>query len=48
MRDYRRVTDLASLPDEVVAMYDDGTAGGGEAVYAPPPSPGSADRDIAQ
>ena len=26
MRDYLRAADLAHLPDEVVTMYDDGTA----------------------
>ena len=39
MRDYRRSIDLAALPAEVVAMYDDGTVGSGEATYTP--SPGS-------
>lgn len=35
MRDYLRGTDLSRLPDEVVALYDDGTAETGAAIYAP-------------
>jgi hypothetical protein len=34
MRDYLRVTDLAHIPDELVALYDDGTIDRGAAVYA--------------
>jgi hypothetical protein len=34
MRDYLRVTDLAHIPDELVALYDDGTIDKGAAVYA--------------
>ncbi len=34
MRDYLRVTDLAHIPDELVAIYDDGTIDKGAAVYA--------------
>jgi hypothetical protein len=33
MRDYLRCSDLTALPEEVVARYDDGTAGAGLAVY---------------
>jgi hypothetical protein len=35
MRDFLRCTDLARLPEEVVAMYDDGTATRGETLYIP-------------
>jgi hypothetical protein len=37
MRDYLRATDMARVPDGLVAMYDDGTeeTEGGELVYAP-------------
>lgn len=35
MRDYLRCTDLARLPDELVALYDDGTVDRGEATYRP-------------
>ena len=34
MRDYLRETDLAHIPDELVAIYDDGTIDKGAAVYA--------------
>ena len=34
MRDYLRVTDLTRLPDDVVALHDDGTAAAGKAVYS--------------
>jgi hypothetical protein len=33
MRDYLRATDLAHIPDELVALYDDETAGEGKLVY---------------
>ena len=33
MRDYLRGTDLAHLPDQLVALYDDGTEAGGELIY---------------
>jgi phytanoyl-CoA dioxygenase PhyH len=33
MRDYLRGTDLTHLPDQLVALYDDGTEAGGELVY---------------
>ena len=35
MRDYLRVADLARLPEELIARYDDGTVSAGEAVYDP-------------
>ena len=35
LRDYLRGTDHSQIPDEVIALYDDGTAGSGEAVYRP-------------
>jgi hypothetical protein len=35
MRDYLRATDLANLPDEIVALYDDGTSNRGDLVYRP-------------
>jgi hypothetical protein len=35
MRDYLRCTDLSRLPDDVVALYDDGTAAAGLAIYEP-------------
>jgi hypothetical protein len=34
MRDYLRGTDLSHLPEEVIAIYDDGTAHLGKAVYS--------------
>jgi len=34
MRDYMRVTDLSHIPDELVALYDDGTMDKGSVVYA--------------
>jgi hypothetical protein len=36
MRDYLRGTDLARIPDEVVALHDDGTPVDGQLVYHPP------------
>ena len=33
MRDYLRGTDLSRLPDEAIALYDDGTVASGEAIY---------------
>ena len=33
MRDYLRASDLAHLPDRIVAMYDDDTAGFGTPAY---------------
>jgi hypothetical protein len=35
MRDYLRCTDHERLPEDVIAQYDDGTVGKGEAVYRP-------------
>lgn len=35
MRDYMRCTDLTRLPDEMVALYDDGSVSGGKAIYQP-------------
>ena len=40
LRDFLRGTDRASLPDEVIEMYDDGTgAAYGDLVYTPPAEP---------
>jgi hypothetical protein len=33
MRDYLRMTDLARIPDELIALYDDETQQGGRLVY---------------
>lgn len=33
MRDYLRATDLAHIPDELVALYDDNTAADGALIY---------------
>lgn len=35
MRDYLRVTDFAHVPDDLVALYDDGTEGRGVVAYNP-------------
>lgn len=35
MRDYLRATDLSRIPDDVISLYDDGTAITGELVYQP-------------
>jgi hypothetical protein len=35
MRDYLRGTDLSRMPQEVVALYDDGTESDGELLYVP-------------
>ncbi|MCS6926683.1 MAG: hypothetical protein NZ578_12355 [Candidatus Binatia bacterium] len=35
MRDYLRVTDLTHVPDDLVALYDDGTVERGRALYEP-------------
>src|SRR3984893_6667876 len=35
MRDYLRGADLSRVPDEVVALYDDGTEARGELIYIP-------------
>ncbi|MBX3301850.1 MAG: phytanoyl-CoA dioxygenase family protein [Nitrospira sp.] len=34
MRDYLRATDLAHIPDELIALYDDETVGEGKLVYS--------------
>jgi ectoine hydroxylase-related dioxygenase (phytanoyl-CoA dioxygenase family) len=33
MRDYLRATDLAKLPEELIALYDDGSAEGDKVLY---------------
>jgi ectoine hydroxylase-related dioxygenase (phytanoyl-CoA dioxygenase family) len=35
LRDFRRASDLAAMPDEVVAQYDDQAAATGELVFRP-------------
>jgi hypothetical protein len=35
MRDYLCGTDLSRLPEDVIALYDDGTVGEGKAIYEP-------------
>jgi hypothetical protein len=35
MRDYLRGTDFAHIPDNLVALYDDGTGEAGELLYKP-------------
>ena len=35
MRDFLRGTDLTGLPEDIVAMYDDGSVGDGQLVYMP-------------
>jgi hypothetical protein len=35
MRDYLRVSDLSRVPDDVIALYDDGTEIRGSVLYAP-------------
>lgn len=35
LRDFRRVSDLSPMPDDIVAMYDDTTISDGVAVFAP-------------
>lgn len=35
MRDYLRCSDLSKIPEEVIALYDDGTEGSGDLVYVP-------------
>jgi hypothetical protein len=35
MRDYLRGSDLSRMPQEVIALYDDGTQAEGELIYAP-------------
>lgn len=36
IRDFRSVADLSPIPDDVVAMFDDGTETSGDLVYVPP------------
>ncbi|MBO0733788.1 MAG: hypothetical protein J2P49_05615, partial [Methylocapsa sp.] len=36
MRDFLRGTDLSRLPEDIIALHDDGTAAGGELIYARP------------
>jgi len=36
LRDFLRGTDLSRVPDDVVALYDDGTETDGELIYQPP------------
>jgi hypothetical protein len=35
MRDYLRGTDLAHIPDDLIALYDDGTGAAGQLIYRP-------------
>ena len=35
MRDFMRGTDFERLPEDLVALYDDGTATQGELIYMP-------------
>lgn len=35
MRDYLRTSDLTRIPEPIVALYDDGTGGRGDLIYAP-------------
>jgi hypothetical protein len=35
MRDYLRGSDLSRIPQEVIALYDDGTQADGELIYSP-------------
>jgi len=35
MRDYLRGTDFSHIPDDLVALYDDGTGGAGSLIYQP-------------
>jgi hypothetical protein len=35
MRDYLRYRDLSRIPEEVIALYEDGTETGGELIYVP-------------
>jgi hypothetical protein len=36
MRDYLRATDFSHLPDDIVALYDDGTEGNAEELFYQP------------
>ena len=42
MRDFLRGSDLSRLPEEIVALYDDGTAADGELLYVPKNQPAAA------
>ena len=35
MRDFLRGADLSRVPDEIIALYDDGTSDNGELIFAP-------------
>jgi hypothetical protein len=35
MRDYLRATDFTHIPDDIIALYDDGTEADGELLYRP-------------
>ena len=35
MRDYLNGVNLSRVPDDVIALYDDATAAGGELIYTP-------------
>ena len=37
MRDYLRATDFTHIPDDIIALYDDGTEADGELLYHPTP-----------
>ena len=37
MRDYLRATDFTHIPDDIIALYDDGTEADGELLYRPTP-----------
>lgn len=41
LREFRRARDLAAMPDDLVAPYEDGSEGEGDAVYRPAGKPGS-------
>ena len=36
MRDYLRGSDLSHIPDDLVALYDDGTGAEGDLMYRQP------------
>jgi hypothetical protein len=35
MRDYLNCADSTRVPDDVIALYDDGSQAGGELIYTP-------------
>jgi hypothetical protein len=41
MRDYLRASDLSHIPDDLVALYDDGTGTEGDLIYRQPSSDSS-------